>query len=198
MRYISPRLFAVLLVSAGVLLTAEARADLTGKFAFVGVRTCIVSSTPFIDDASGAPTVISGAVFRQNAIDAGTFTFYADGTGMQTGRSSTLDLNNTTVGTSIYAISKFSVPFTYAVSGSTLDIKFGKGTFTVILGAGTGNTGTTSPREEKDQLAQSGDAFLGGPATEIQQETVNVTMSDGGSFMQYRLCTRSGDRVRLR
>ena len=179
-------------------LPDEGRKHLTGTFDFAGVRSCTIASTPFNNDASGVPTVISGAVFRQSAVDAGTFAFNEDGTGTQTGRSTTMDITNTTVGAAIFNISEFSVPFTYVLNADhTLDIKFGEGTFSIILGDGTGNTGTTGPRSERDVLVNP-NAFEAGPSTVIEQETVNVNVPGGGSFTQYRLCTRSGFRPRLR
>jgi hypothetical protein len=198
MRRILAALLMMLLVSAGLLPTAEARTNLTGTYAFAGDRSCTVASTQFNNDASGAPTVIPGPVFRQSAVDTGTFKFNADGTGTQIGRSTTMDVSNTTVGASIYDISEFTVPFTYVINpGNALDINFGEGTFTIVLGAGTGDTGTTSPRSERDQLGEGASIFVAGPSTDIEQQTVTVNVPGGSSFAQYRLCVRSGTRPRL-
>ena len=192
-------LFLVMFVGTGLPQTAEARRHLSGNYAFVGDRLCTVASTPFTNDASGAPTVISGSVFRQSSVDAGIFTFHSDGTGTQTGRSTTMDMSDTTVGASILDISEFSVPFTYVLNADdTLDITFGEGTFTIVLGAGAGNTGTTSPRSEHDQLGERDILFVAGPSTGIEQETVSTNVPGGSPFTQYRLCTRSGTRPKLR
>jgi hypothetical protein len=75
MRRVLAELSIVLLVSAGLPATAQARTNLNGSYAFVGPRTCTLSSMPFQNDASGGPTLISGPVFRQSAVDTGNFTF---------------------------------------------------------------------------------------------------------------------------
>jgi hypothetical protein len=194
-------LFIVLFVHAvgGVPPTVEARTHLHGTYISEGFRSCTVASTPFNNDPSGAPTVISGEVFRQNAVDAGTFTFNEDGTGTQTGRSTTLGISTTAVGASILSISEFTVPFTYVVSAdSTLDISFGEGTFAIVLGEGAGETGTTSPRSDHLQLGQGANEFVAGPSTHIEQETVHFNLPHGGALTQYRLCVRSGGRARAR
>ena len=199
MRRILAALFMVLLVSAGFLATAEARTKFSGIYAFAGDRSCTVASSPFNADASGAPTIIPGPVFRQSAVDTGTFTFNEAGTGVQTGRSTVMDITNTTVGASIYEISEFSVPFTYVLNrDNSLDINFGEGTFTIVLGAGTGETGTTGPRSERDQLGEDDILFVAGPSTDIEQQTVTVNVPGGSSFTLYRLCVRSGTRPKLR
>jgi hypothetical protein len=199
MRSIVAKLSMLLSVSAVLLATAEARTNLNGTYVFFGDRACTLSSTPFANDASGAPTIIEGPVFRQSAVDTGTFTFNSNGTGIQTGRSSIIDLTDTTVGDSIQSLSDFSVPFTYVVNpDNTLDINFGEGTFTVVLGAGTGNTGTTSPRFEHDQLVNGGSSFIAGRPIDIEQQTTSTNEPGGGSFTQYRLCARSGLRARTK
>lgn len=165
-------LFIALFGTSVLLSATEARKHLTGTYNFVGVRSCTLSSTPFNNDPSGAPTLISGTVTRQTAVDTGTFLFKPDGTGTQSGRSSTMDISTTTVGDSIYSISEFSAPFTFVVNpNNTLDIQFSEGTFSVVLGGGTGNTGTTSPRSEHDVLI-SPSGFIAGPSTVTEQETV--------------------------
>jgi len=197
MQRVLAELSIVLLVSAAQLSAAEARTNLNATYVFYGDRTCTLSSAPFQNDPSGTPTVIAGPVLRQSAVDTGTFTFHPDGTGIQTGRSSTLDLTDTTVGDSIQSLSDFSVPFTYVVNADdSLDINFGEGTFTVVPGVGTGNTGTTSPRFERDQLVSGGSSFIAGRPIDIEQQTITVSEPGGGSFTQYRLCARSGLRER--
>jgi hypothetical protein len=191
-------LFMVMFGSAVLLSATDDLKHLTGTFDFVGDRSCTISSTPFNNDASGAPTIISGAVFRQNAVDTGTFVLNADGTGKQTGQSTTMDISNTTVGDSIYNITEFSVPFTYVIDGDNiLEIRFGGGTFTIVLGGGTGDTGTTSPRSERFVLLNPSE-FIAGPSTDIEQETLTFNVPGGSSFTQYRLCTRSGFRKKPR
>jgi len=199
MRGVLVKTSMLLLLSSGLLATAEARTNLNGTYVFFGDRACTLSSTAFANDASGAPTVIAGPVFRQSAVDTGAFNFSPNGTGIQTGRSSTLDLTDTTVGDSIQSLSDFSVPFTYVVNpDNTLDINFGEGTFTVVLGAGTGNTGTTSPRFEHDQLVNGGSSFIAGRPVDIEQQTITTDETGGGSITQYRLCARSGLRARTK
>ena len=206
MRHASAKLSIVLLVSAAIVALmsagpspkAEARTNLNATYAFVGPRTCTLSSTPFGNDASGTPTVIAGLVFRQSAVDTGTFTFNPDGSGIQTGRSSTIDLTDTLVGDSIQSLTDFSVPFTYTVAAdNTLEINFGEGTFTVILGAGAGDTGTLSPRSERGVLLNGGNAFIAGNPIDIEQQTITFNEPGGGSFTQYRLCAREGNRVKV-
>jgi hypothetical protein len=186
----------VLFVTGSFPRTAEAnKHTLNRRYAFVGFRVCTVASTPFGNDASGAPTIITGDVLRQSSVDAGFFKFNADGTGTQTGRSTTMDLTETTAGASILSISEFSVPFTYLIKDDgILVINFGDGTFTTILGAGKGNTGTLGPRSEQDQLTHRDRDFLAGPSSDIEQQKIITNEPGGGSSTQYRLCTRDGKR----
>ena len=194
-------LFLVLFVNAvgSVPPTVEARTHLRGPYAFVAFRSCTVSSTPFSNDPSGAPTVISSAgVSHLNAVDAGTITFNADGTGTQTGRSTTLDITTTAVGASILGISEFSVPFTFVVNDdSTVDIKFDEGTLTNVLGTAAGAPGTTGPRSDRFTIVNA-DTLLSAPKTDIEQETLHINVPHDGSVTQYRLCVRSGHRGKLR
>jgi hypothetical protein len=75
-----------------------------------------VSSTPFTDDASGAPTVIVRPRNpRLNAVDSGDFTFNPDGTGTQSGRGDEIDVSTTAVGASISDLVEFSAPFSYVI-----------------------------------------------------------------------------------
>lgn len=188
---------ALLCAIVGLIGTADAGTNLNGVYIFAGDRSCTISSTPFGTDASGAPTLISGPVIRQGAVDTGTFTFHTDGTGVQAGRSTTIDLSTTTVGASIYSLSEFSVPFTYVVNpDGSLDIKFTEGTFSVLLGADAGAAGTTGPRSEHDALGEGNSVFIAGLPTDIEQQTIVTNPPGGSSFTRYRLCVRSGVRPR--
>ncbi len=67
-------LFIVLFVNAvgGVPPTVEARTYLRCPYAFLAFRSCTVASTPFNNDPSGTPTVISSVgVSRLNAVEPG-------------------------------------------------------------------------------------------------------------------------------
>lgn len=188
------------LTVAGAAPTVEARMTLNGEYAFTTARSCTVAISPFDIDASGNPTRIpeTGVAFRQDAVDSGIITFNVDGTGTSVGRSKTMNISNTTVGASIVGISEFSGPITYTVNAdNTVDVSFGVVTFTTILGGGIRNTGTVSPRTARLQIGNGGNAIVSAPATTIEQETLVITPPFGPTFMQYRLCTRSGLEVRM-
>ena len=192
-------LFVVLFLNAvgGGVPPVEARTNLNGPYAFTTFRSCTVANSPFINDASGAPTVVpAGGVFRQNTVDSGIQTFNEDGTGTITGRSTTM--NVTAGGGSILNISEFSLPFTYTVNADdTVDISLGQATFAIVLGNGTGNTGTASPRSARVQIGNGANTLVTAPRIEIEQETVNINVLIDGTFTQYRLCVRSGPQVKM-
>src|SRR5262249_54010503 len=185
----------------GIASTVEAR-DLEGRFAFTQARTCTqtAGNTPFVADASGAPTIIPAAgVFRQAADDTGILTFNEDGTGTNTGRSRTMNITDMTVGDSILSISDFSTPFTFKVNNdNTVDISFGVTTFSTVLGGGTGNTGTVTGRLAQIQLGKDGNTFVGVNRNAITQETVVTKVVGDGTRTQFRICTRSTTGVRIR
>jgi hypothetical protein len=94
------------------------------------------------------------------------------------------------VGVSIANLVAFSAPFTYVVRpDGRLVVNLGEGTLDVLLGAGAGIKGTTSPRIDVFQLVENDQAFTTAPKAGIEQETVRI---DGA--LQYRLCARSGFR----
>lgn len=180
--------------------TAEARMNLNGDYASTSSRSCTVQTTPpgFVPDpTSGAPTVITGFVFRQNAADSSTFTFNVNGTGSITGVSRTMNISATAPVSSIYSVSQFSTPFTYVVNpDDTVDLSFGVTTFTTVNGSGTGNTGTVSPRLARLKLGSGGNTLVSGQGTGIGQEVVTITTPANVTFTQWRLCTRSSTLVR--
>lgn len=190
-------LFMLLVVSAVIVPTVEARMNLNGSYASTTARSCTVSNIPFANDASGAPTVIAGGVFRQDAVDTAIVTFNADGTGMSIGLSRTMNTTTTFVGASIVTISEFSAPFTYVVNADdTVDVSFGVVTFTTVLGGGTGNTGTVSPAVRRLQMGHGAQALVSGPPLGVAQETLQIDLVGGGSVTQHRLCSRSATLVR--
>jgi hypothetical protein len=197
MRRTLSALFVALFINAvgGFVPMAEARMNLTGTYAFTTSRSCTVANNPFTLDGSGEPTVIpTGPTFRQNSADSGTTTYHADGTGVATGRSATMNISNTAIGTSILSISEFSFPFTYTITaGYTLETQLGQVTFATILGSGTGNTGTVSPSSRRSHIGNGGNTIVSAPRTEIEQETL---VFNSGAFTQYRICTRSTTSVR--
>jgi len=190
--------FIVLFVNAigGIAPAVEARTNLNGTYAFTQVRSCTVANSPFDDDPSGAPTRIpaTGVVARQVAEDSGITTFNADGTGTTSGRSSSMNISNTTVGASILSITEFSVPFTYTVNAdNTVDINNGVTTFATVLGGGAGNTGTVDPRSARLTIGNGANTLVRAPRTEIEQETLHFN----NQTTQYRLCTRSVTLVKM-
>jgi len=195
-------IFFVVLLATGVSWvtpTAEARMSLNGDYASTSSRSCTVQTTgPFLPDpTSGAPTVISGFVFRQNVADSSTMTFSVNGTGSITGVSRTMNITSTAPGSSIYSVSQFSTPFTYVVNpDDSVDISFGVSTFTTINGSGTGNTGTVSPRLARVKIANGGNTLVSGQGTGIGQEIVTITPPVGPTITQWRLCTRSSTFAR--
>lgn len=167
-------------------------------------RSCTITNnsptpTPFGIDPSGAPTLIpAGGVFRQQSADASIETFNGDGTGITVGRSKSMNISDTGVGASILSITEFSIPFTYVVNDDdTVDISFGVGTATTLLGSGAGNVITISPRSGRSQIAAGGKIILSAPASTIEQETLVFQVPNDGSFTQTRLCTRSSTAARL-
>ena len=205
MRRTLSALFVVLFVNAvgGGAPTVEARMNLNGTYAFTTFRSCTVASSEFTIDTSGARTVIPaippGGVFRQNSVDSGTIRFNADGTGTSTGRSTTMNISNTSVGVSILSISEFSTPFTNSVNAdNTVEISFGEVAFTILLGSGTGLTGTASPRSARVQIGNGANTLVSAPRTSIAQETLHFFNPDSRpAFTQYRLCVRSGPQVKM-
>ena len=149
-------------------------------------------------DPSGAPTIIPPPpvnLFRQEAVDSGTITYNSDGTGSSTSRSSTKNI--TATGGSILSISENSNTFTYTIDeDNTVHLNIGEVTFTTVLGAGTGNTGTVSPRTVRLQLGDGGKTLVSAPRTTIEQETVQFNLVGGGTATNFRLCTRSSTEVR--
>src|SRR5262249_2405844 len=197
------------LVVVGIAPTADAR-DLEGSFAFTSARTCTVASKPFTNDASGVPTIIPnvspappGFFFRQEATDTGITTFNENGHGKNTVRSRTMNITNTTPGdgNSILSITDSSDTFTFTVNeDNTVDLNIGQVTFSTVLGGGTGNTGTVTPRLSRIQLSKDGNTFVTVNRRAIEQETViiNVPGTPPTTITQFRLCNRSttGERIR--
>jgi hypothetical protein len=182
---------ALLLAVGVVVATVEAGTHLTGTYAFTSTRTCIVASSPFLDDVSGSPTIIPGPVTRQAAVDSGIATFNHDGTGTSTSRTSSLSL--TATGGSVQAISENASSFTYTVNADdTVNVNFGQVTFTIVLGGSTGSTGTVAPRSARLQIVNNGKTLVSAPQNTIEQETVQTN----GSSPQFRLCNRSTTYVR--
>ena len=187
-----PRIAILALLAVGVIAPrADARTSLNGTYAYTTARTCIVVNSPFFVDASGNPTIISGTVSRQSAVDSGIATFNADGTGTTTSRTSSLSL--TATGGSVQSISENASPFTYRVTADDMvDVDFGQVTFTIVLGGGTGNTGTVGPRSNRFQIVNGGQTLVSAPPNAIEQEILQTT----GASPQYRLCNRSTTYVR--
>src|SRR5215471_4978594 len=193
----------VLLITAvgGVAPTVQARTKLNGTYAFTSVRTCTqtLTNTPFIADASGAPTVIpTGGVLREEAVDSGVTTFNADGTGTTTSTGRTMNLSNFTIGGSIFSVSESSDTFTYTVNADdTVDLSIGEVKFKTVLGTGAGNTGTVSPRSARLQVGDGANTLVSAPRTEIEQETIVFNLANDGSITRYRICTRSSTLVKM-
>ena len=204
MRRALSALLLILFVHAmsGIATPAGARENLNGNYAFTSFRSCTVANNPFLVDPSGAPTLIPvGGVFRQNSVDVGTLAFKSDGTGTNFGRSITMNTTvNGPVGVSILSVSDFTAPFTYTVNDDrTIDVNFGVVTFTIVLGASTGNMGTASPRLAHLQIGNGGQELVGAPAgvPVVEQETVTIFAPNGPTSTTYRLCLRSGPNVRM-
>jgi len=205
MRRILSILLVVLLVgTVGSAPSVQARTKLHGSYAVTSARSCTVtnnSPTPisFGIDASGTPSLIpAGGVFRQEATDAAIETFNGDGTGITVGRSKTINITATAVGSSIISLSDFSIPFTYVVNDDdTVDINFGTGTATTLLGSGAGNVVTVGPRSARVQIAAGGKILLTAPAEAIEQERLHFQVPNDGTFEQTRLCTRSSTAAKL-
>ena len=126
-------------------------------------------NSPFFVDASGNPTIIAGTVSRQSAVDSGIAAFNPDGTGTTTSRTSSLSL--TATGGSVQSISENASPFTYRVNADdTVDVDFGQVTLTIVLGGGTGNTGTVGPRSNRFQIVNGGQTLVSAPPNAIEQE----------------------------
>jgi hypothetical protein len=181
---------------------AEARMNLNGDYAATSSRSCTVQTTgPFAPDpASGAPTVITGSVFRQNSADSLSFTFNANGTGSITGGvARTMNISATAPGGTIYSVSvnQFPTPFTYVINpDDTVDLSLGVTTSTTVSGSGTGNTVTVSPRLVRLKLGSGGNTLVSGQGTGIEQEAITVTTPANVTFTWWRICTRSTTLVR--
>jgi len=206
MRRIVSIIFVLLVVTAilGVQSSVVARTKLHGAYAVTSARTCTVTNnsptpTSFGIDPSGAPTLIpAGGVFRQESSDNSIETFNGDGTGTTVGRSKTMNISNFNVGFSTISRTEFTIPFTYVVNDDdTVDIRFGVGTATTILGAGAGNIITVGPRSARAQIAAGGKIIVSAPATTIEQETLFFQVPNDGSSNRTRLCTRSSTAAKL-
>lgn len=196
MRRIGVPLIVTLFVSVvgGATTVNAAGRVLAGSYAFTTARSCTVANQSF-----GVNLEIPGGVFRQQSVDAGTFTFNPDGTGTSISSSKTMNVTNTTVGALILSISEVSVPFTYTVNADNeVALTFGVLTFQTTVGSGAGNTGTvTFSVPARLQLAGGRTTLLRAPATEMAQEVLNFTPPIGLPFTQYRICTRSTTATRL-
>lgn len=193
------RTFALMVaVGLGIIgLAALAEADrphVHGAYAFTQTRTCTVSNLPFAGPTFAIP---SGALlFRQAASDSGVTTFHDDGTGISTGRSSSMNL--TAFGGGVLSISEIVTTFEYTVNADGIvertDVST---TFVTVLGSGTGNTGTVSGQVSRLQLAHGRSMLVSAPQEEITTETQVITPVVGDVVTQYRLCVRSfvGTRV---
>jgi hypothetical protein len=128
-------------------------------------------------------------------VDSGQFVFKIDGTGTISGRGDELDIVDTNVGDSISQLIEFSAPFTYVINpDNSLVVNFAQETFRILLGVDVKDTGTVSPRTDVFQLAEGDSSFVSAPKAGLAQETVHFNATN---FTEYRLCTRSGVRVRL-
>lgn len=185
----------VIVVAAGSLPSIGKARTFNAAFAFTGVRVCTFSDTPFKNDVSGAPTIIAGRVSRLEAMDSGQFVFKIDGTGTISGRGDELDIVDANVGDSISQLIEFSAPFTYVINpDNSLVVNFAQETFRILLGVDVKDTGTVSPRTDVFQLAEGDGSFVSASKAGLAQETVHFNATN---FTEYRLCTRSGVRVRL-
>jgi hypothetical protein len=187
-------LFVTLLVAAIGAVPVEARTNLNGSYAFSRVRTCTAqNNTQFDFDPTGAQTVITGAAIRQIVTDTGLLTFNPDGTGTIVGQNEIMNVSATAVGADIFGISEFSAPFTYTIEDDdTVDISEGVATFSIVLGAGTSLTGTSSAVSMRAAIGKGGNTLVSAGQPDIKQETVQLFNSAGSPVLtQYRLCIRS-------
>ena len=96
---------------------------------------------------------------------------------------------------SISQLIEFSAPFTYVINpDNSLVVNFAQETFRILLGVDVKDTGTVSPRTDVFQLAEGDGSFVSASKAGLAQETVHFNATN---FTEYRLCTRSGVRVRL-
>lgn len=184
------------LIATGMVSVAEAagnlNAHLRGAYASTTARTCTVSPVPFGGNFVVPPGTF---VFRQTAADNGITTYNGDGTATFIGRTSSMNITNT--GGSFNSISDVTADVNYAVNpDGTVDTTVSS-TFATVVGAGVGNTGTTTGQVGRLQISHGKTMLVSAPAEQITVETQDITPPGGSPFTQYRLCVRSTTQTRL-
>ena len=188
-------LLALSPVGAGGIAEAGLNARLHGEYHFTQTRHCVVASEGFNPDFSLVlPVPPGGFINKVVAAQRGTVHYNGDGTGTFNLLSTNITVNtglagNGPVGRPINEVAATG-DLTYTVNPDGSVDQEATFNFTVVAGAGVGNTGTATGVKTRYQIVQGNTMLLHMDVDPPNVETVTQTFPGSGTV--YRICIVSG------